>query len=233
MAVPGARPQATSAALVTGIAGLGVALTVPTKLSIEVAAGFVAVFALASVGMLPGLAVSMAGTLDIEPSESGAKARLARAIDDGRDMLAWMLVGASVLLTGAAVLFAAGSNAYGLALSGVIAGSLALQARHHGFRAEALPLALAALVCAGALEIGLTIHFAPAGLVQAVAAGVALVDALVVVGIVAVAADFKSSVDSRHWFGVLEFLFNAAVIPLVVGLVGVYDFVFGQAKHLL
>lgn len=233
VAVDGARAQASGVALAAAIAGLGAAVAVPTKVAPDVAAGVAALLALAVMGLLPGMAVQMAGTLEIDPAQAGAKGQLEQSVAAGRDLLAWLLFGDAVLLGGSAVLLAAAAAPFGLALAGVIGLAAALQARHRGFLAEAGPLAVAAVVAAGALEAALAGKYVPGAWLPIAGSAIALVDVIVAVSIAYAAGRFASTVDSRRWFGLLEFVADAAVIPLILGLVGVYDFIFNQAKHLL
>lgn len=232
-AVEGARSQAAGVALAAAVFGIGDAVTVPSKLPADVAAGIVAVLALALVGMLPSFSVQMAGILDIDSARKGAKRDLEWSVAAGRDVLAWLILGDAVVLAGATAVLAAGASPYAPALAGVVALATILQARHHGFLAEAAALAVAALVGLGVLEAALAVRLVPDQWLPVAASSIALADAVAAVLAVLIASRFKSSVDSRRWFGLLEFIANAAVIPLLLGVVGLYDFVFSQAKHLL
>jgi type VII secretion integral membrane protein EccD len=231
--VEGATAPALGAAFAAAIFGVGDAITVPAKAPLVVAAGIVAAMAVLAVGMLPKISVQMAGILEIDSAAGGAKRSLERSVAAGRDILAWLVVGDAVLLGGAVVVLAWSGGPYAYVMAAVIAIAAALQARHHGFRREAAPLMIAALVGLGALEVALAVHYAPASMLAVIGTAAALADVGAAMAVVSVAGRFSSSVDSRRWFGWLEFVANAAVIPLLLGLVGVYEFVFTQAKRLL
>lgn len=228
-----ARNQACACALGAAIVGVGFAATVPVRASADVGAGIVVVLALMVVGMLPMVSVQMAGLLEIDSSAPDAKRRLVLSVASGRDVLGWLILGDAFVLVGASAVLAVGVGPYAPALAGVVTLATILQARHHGFRTEAAPLAVAAVTMAAVVEFGAVFHGIQTAWAPVVGAGMALLDVVVAVIVVEGAGRFSSSVDSRRWFGILEFLANAAIVPLFLGVIGLYDVVFTQAKHLL
>jgi type VII secretion integral membrane protein EccD len=231
--VKDARNQACACALGAAIVGVGFAATVPVKASTDVGAGIVVVLGLMAIGMLPMVSVQMAGLLEIDSSAADAKRQLALSVASGRDVLGWLILGDAFVLVGASAVLAVGVGPYAPALAGVAALATILQARHHGFRTEAAPLALAAVMMVAVVEFGVVFHGIQTAWAPIAGAGIALLDVVVAVIVVESAGRFSSSVDSRRWFGILEFLANAAIVPLFLGVIGLYDVVFTQAKHLL
>lgn len=228
-----ARPAVTAAAFGAAICGVGCAAIVPLKLSMGVAAALAGLLALGSLGMLPGLALQLTGTLELDSAEPGVKGQLQSSLGSAREYLAWLISGAAAVLAGSGVLLALDPSWFGPALAAMIALAMALQARHHGFWREAAPLGVAALVVLGAVEMAVIIRLVPADTVPLAAACVAGIDVLVALAIAFVAGSFTSTVDSRRLFGTVQWVVDATIVPLLLGVVGVFDFVATQAKHLL
>jgi type VII secretion integral membrane protein EccD len=231
--VPGMRSPAVGAILAAAVFGLGSAVVVPVDLPSVVPTVVVALLALAALGLLPRIAIGLAGVLSIDSAEQGGDSGIASSVAEARGLLGWMLVGLSSVLGLVSVQLALSDGPFALALAGAVALITLLRARHHSFVAEIAPLAGAALVGFVTVEVALIDRLAPAGMTPFVGVGMAFADGLLVAMLALVAGEESGSVDTRRWLSRLEYTVVAAVIPLAVGALGVYDFVFNQAKHLL
>ena len=232
-AVPGTRAPAIGVVLASVIYGLGTAPAVTFKLPAAVPIVIVVLLALAALGLLPRIAVQTAGVLQIDSSTPTGGSEVARSVAEGHSLLAWMLVGICALFCLPAAQLAINGSPWVLALVGVVGLVTVLRARHHVFVAEIIPLAVTALACLVAVEAGLLFHHMSASMVPFVGVGVAIGDAILVIALAMLANGQESSLDTRRWLSRLEYLVDAAVIPVAIGAFGVYDFVFGGAKHLM
>jgi hypothetical protein len=144
-----------------------------------------------------------------------------------------MLAGLGAVLGLSIVLMAIDGSPFALALAALIGLVTLLRSRHHGFVGEIVPLVAVSMVALVAVEVSLVTRLVPSDFVSAAEVAVAFLDGVIVVCATSLAGAGQGSVDTRRWLSRLEYAVDAAVVPVAIGALGVYDLVLDQAKHLL
>ena len=232
-AVPGTRSPASGVVAGATVFGVASAPSAAVDLPAAVPPVLVVLLALGLLGLLPRLAVQVAGLLEIDSSKPNSAALVVSAVAEGHLLLAWLTTGTCAALGIGFVALAAQDSPFGLGLIGVATAALLFRARHYSFVAEILPLAALALIGLLAVEVGTLARYVDGPMQPFVAIGIALADGVAIVSIASLADPAGGSLDTRRWLSRLEYAVDAAILPVAIGALGVYDFVFDQAKHLL
>jgi hypothetical protein len=181
---------------------------------------------------LPRLAIALAGiSSGDEEAEVAVEAERAK-VAAGHTLLGWQLAGAAVTLAAALAVLVAGGGTLGRWLAGTVAVAISLRARAFRQAGQVLPLALVALgggvalqgAVAAGLPAGPTRQATGAGLLAASAALLALAG-----------VGFRRrgrSPAMRRRLDLLDTLVNLLLIPLALGVVGLYGAVERLAQRL-
>jgi len=227
----GKDARAPVAGLVSGLGAPAAAVALCLALganAVQIAA-VLATLALVGVRFTPRLAVRMAR---LGSARSLSPFALRPQVDAGHGLLAALVIAAAVVLATSCVLLALYGGWYERGLVAAVALAAATQVRHFRFGLEAAPLALAALVGLGALELAaLRYLYADAGRRPAVVA-VALVTALVLVAVGLEGRRRQLSPLLLRRLDQLETLAMVATIPLAAGSLGAYSAVAAAAHRL-
>jgi type VII secretion integral membrane protein EccD len=216
-----------AAALALGAGAVATAAATPVE-----AAAVLAVALLPVVGALPRLAIALAGiSPGDEDAEVAVQAERAK-VAVGHGLLIWLLGGAAVALAAALAVLAAAGGTMARCLAAAVAVSVALRARGFRLVGEVLPLALAALGGAVALEVaavadrpaGPARQWAGAGLLAGTAAVLALAGLLL--------RRSGGSPGIRRRLDWVEALANLLLVPLALGVLGLYGAVERLAQRL-
>jgi type VII secretion integral membrane protein EccD len=193
------------------------------------AAAVLAPLALIEVRLAPAAAVRLSR---LGNAGAASQAQLGARVDGGHGLLAALVLGAALAMSAACTYLALFGGWYERGLAAAIAIAAACHARHFRFAAEAAPLAAAALVGLGALELaalrGLS---ADPGLRPAVV-GLTLLTAFVLLGAGIAGRRRELSPLLRRRLDQLEAVAVAAAIPLAAGALGLYSLVASLAQRL-
>jgi type VII secretion integral membrane protein EccD len=226
-----AGPGLAVALPAASLALCGAAVVVAGATPVE-AAAVLAVGLVPAVTALPRLAIGLAGISgDDEDAEVAVQAERTK-VAVGHTLLAWLLGGAAVTLAAALALLAGAGGTLGRCLAGAVIVAIGLRARAFRLVGEILPLALAALGGLVALEVAIAAD-RPAGpprhlLAAGLLAGTAAV--LVLAGFV-----FRRAGPSpamRRRLDLLDALANLLLVPLGLGVLGLYGAVERLAQRL-
>jgi WXG100 protein secretion system (Wss), protein YukD/EccD-like transmembrane domain len=196
------------------------------------AAAVLAVVLVPALTALPRLAIALAGiSPGDEDAEVAVQAERAK-VAVGHGLLTWLLGGAAVALAAALAVLAAAGGTLARCLAAAVAVSVALRARGFRLVGEVLPLALAALGGAVALEVALAAdrpagparQWAGAGLLAGTAAVLALAGLLL--------RRTGGSPGVRRRLDLVEALANLLLVPLALGVLGLYGAVERLAQRL-
>jgi len=192
-------------------------------------AAVLATLALVAVRFAPRLAARAAR---LGSARSFSPLALKPGVDAAHRLLAAIVIGAAAVMAASCALLALYGGWYELALAAAVALGAATQVRHFRFVIEAAPLAVAALVGLGALELaGLRHLYADRGLRPAAVAA-ALLTALVLAGVGLVGRRRKLSPLLLRRLDQVEALALLLTIPLAAGSLGVYAAVAAAAQRL-
>jgi type VII secretion integral membrane protein EccD len=192
-------------------------------------AAVLATLALVGVRFAPWLAVRLAR---LGSQRSFSPLALRPQVDAGHSLLAGMVAGAALVMAASCILLALDGGWYQRGLVAAVALGAATQVRHFRFALEAAPLALAALVGLGALELaGLRYLSAGSGREPAAVAG-ALTTALVLASAAIAGRHRQLSPLLLRRLDQLEALALLATIPLAAGSLGAYSAVAAAAHRL-
>jgi hypothetical protein len=228
-----------AAATVPAVAGPGLAVALPAA-SLALcgaavaaagatpaqAAAVLAVALVPAVTALPRLAIGLAGISgDDEDAEVAVQVERTK-VAVGHTLLAWLLGGAAVTLAAALALLAGAGGTLGRCLASAVIVAIGLRARAFRLVGEVLPLALAALGGLGALEVAIAAdrQVLAAGLLAGTAA------VLVVAGFVFRRAGPSPAIRRR--LDLLDALANLLLVPLGLGVLGLYGAVERLAQRL-
>ncbi|HYY82159.1 MAG TPA: hypothetical protein VFD04_23685, partial [Actinomycetes bacterium] len=173
-------------------------------------------------GALPRLAMRLAGIRggdeDAEVAVDAERAKVAA----GHRLLTWLLGGTGVALAGALLVLAFADGAFARPLAALVVAAVALRARVFRFVAQVLPLGLAALAGLVALEVGLA-GAAPSGPArQALGSGLLAATAAALLAAGFLARRRTASAALRQRLDQLEVAVNLALLPLALGVLGLY-----------
>jgi type VII secretion integral membrane protein EccD len=235
-AAAAAAPAATGPGLAVALPAASVALCGAAVVLVEAtpvqAAAVLAVCLVPAVTALPRLAIALAGiSSGDEEAEVAVEAERAK-VAAGHTLLGWQLAGAAVTLAAALAVLVAGGGTLGRWLAGAVAVAISLRARAFRQAGQVLPLALVALGGAVALQ-GAVAAGLPAGPTrQATGAGLLAASAalLALAGV-----GFRRrgrSPAMRRRLDLLDTLVNLLLIPLALGVVGLYEAVERLAQRL-
>ena len=226
--------EATRAPVGAVLSGLGAPAAV-SAVCLALGAGWVqiaavlATLALVAVRFAPRLAARAAR---LGSARSFSPLALKPGVDAAHRLLAAIVIGAAAVMAASCALLALYGGWYELALAAAVALGAATQVRHFRFVIEAAPLAVAALVGLGALELaGLRHLYADRGLRPAAVAA-ALLTALVLAGVGLVGRRRKLSPLLLRRLDQVEALALLLTIPLAAGSLGVYAAVAAAAQRL-
>ena len=215
-----------AAALALGAVAVAAVGATPVQAAAVLAVGLVP-----ALTALPRLAIALAGiSPGDEDAEVAVQAERAK-VAVGHALLAWVLGGAALTLTAALALLAAGGT-LARRLAAAVAVSVSLRARGFRLVEEVLPLALAVLGGVVALELavmagrpaGPARQWPGAGLLVGTAALLALAGFLF--------RGVGPSPGVRRRLDVVEALANLLLIPLALGVLGLYGVVERLAQRL-
>ena len=215
-----------AAALALGAVAVAAVGATPVQAAAVLAVGLVP-----ALTALPRLAIALAGiSPGDEDAEVAVQAERAK-VAVGHALLAWVLGGAALTLTAALALLAAGGT-LARCLAAAVAVSVSLRARGFRLVEEVLPLALAVLGGVVALELavmagrpaGPARQWPGAGLLVGTAALLALAGFLF--------RGVGPSPGVRRRLDVVEALANLLLIPLALGVLGLYGVVERLAQRL-
>jgi type VII secretion integral membrane protein EccD len=210
------------------LAGAAVAAVGATPVQ---AAAVLAVGLVPALTALPRLAIALAGiSPGDEDAEVAVQAERAK-VAVGHALLTWVLGGAALTLTAALAVLAAGGT-LARCLAAAVAVSVGLRARGFRLVGEVLPLALAVLGGVVALELavmadppaGPARQWSGAGLLVGTAALLALAGFLL--------RGAGPSPGARRRLEVVEALANLLLVPLALGVLGLYGAVERLAQRL-
>jgi hypothetical protein len=191
-------------------------------------AAVLATLALVGVRFAPRLAVRLAR---LGSRRSLSPLALRPQVDAGHSLLAAMVAGAALVMAASCVLLALGGGWYERALVAAVALGAASQVRHFRFAVEAAPLALAALVGLGALELAGLFYLSADPSRRAAVVALALATALVLAGAGIVGRRRQLSPLLLRRLDQLEALALLATIPLAAGSLGAYSAVIAAAQR--
>ncbi len=232
-APPAVAPAAGVAALALPVA-VAVAAGAALQAGVTQEAAVLAVVALVVTDQLPRVATLLAGLSAAGPGPAATGPELRARVDRGHRTLAWLHAGAALALAGALVGLALSSLPLAWALGAVTALAVALRTRRFRFTAEVVPLAVAALVGPLTLEAVLARWLRVQG-TGGTAAAIALALATAALALaVALSAPrlAGSSPGRRRLLDVLELVANLALVPLVIGVLGVFALVYESAHRM-
>jgi len=207
------------------LAGAAVAAVGATPVQ---AAAVLAVGLVPALTALPRLAIALAGiSPGDEDAEVAVQAERAK-VAVGHALLTWVLGGAALTLTAALAVLAAGGT-LARCLAAAVAVSVGLRARGFRLVGEVLPLALAVLGGVVALELAVMAdrparQWSGAGLLVGTAALLALAGFLL--------RSAGPSPGARRRLEVVEALANLLLVPLALGVLGLYGAVERLAQRL-
>jgi EccD-like transmembrane domain len=195
------------------------------------AAAVVAVCLVPAATALPRLAIALAGiSSGDEEAEVAVDAERAK-VATGHALLTWLLVGAAVTLAAATGVLVASGGLLARCLAGAVAVATGLRARAFRLVGQVLPLALGALVGSLALELALA-SARPAGLDRQVTeAGLLLGTGAILVVTGFLVRRLRHSPVMRRRLDLFESLVNLLLIPICLGVLGLYDYVERVAQH--
>jgi type VII secretion integral membrane protein EccD len=229
--VPAATGPGLAVALpAASLALCGAAVAAAGATPVE-AAAVLAVGLVPAVTALPRLAIGLAGISGDEDAEVAVQAERTK-VAVGHRLLTWLLGGAAVTLAAALALLAAAGGTLGRCLAGAVIVAIALRARAFRLVGEVLPLALAALGGLVALEVAIAAG-RPAGPPrQALGAGLLVGTAAVLVLAGFVFRRAGPSPSLRRRLDLLDALANLLLVPLGLGVLGLYGAVERLAERL-
>ena len=208
-----------------GVAGVCLALGADP---LQVAA-VLAPLALIAVRLAPGLAVRLAG---LGNPRSVSQATLGPRIGSGHRMLAALLIGLAVLMAAACTYLALYGGWYERWLAAAVAIGAATHVRHFRFAIQAAPLALAALVGLGALELAALRQLYGDSSLRPAVVGLALLTGLGLVGAGIAGRRRQLSPRLRRGLDQMEVVALVGSIPLAAGALGLYSTVAALAHRL-
>jgi type VII secretion integral membrane protein EccD len=235
LAAAAAVPALTGPGLAVALPAASLALTgtaVVAGATPVQAAAVLAVVLVPGVTALPRLAAGLAGiSSGDEDAEVAVQAEQAK-VAVGHTVLTWLLGGAGVTLAAALAVLAGAGGTLARCLAGAVVVAIGLRARAFRLVGEILPLALAALGGVVALEAAIAAD-RPAGparqaLGVGLLAGTAAV--LVLAGFLFRSAGRSPAMGRR--LDLLDALANLLLIPLALGVLGVYEAVERLAQRL-
>jgi hypothetical protein len=191
-------------------------------------AAVLATLAAVGVRLAPRLAVRLAH-LGSQPSLSPLGLR--PQVDAGHSLLAAMVVGVASVMAASCVLLALYGGWYERALVAAVALGAATQVRHFRFALEAAPLALAALVGLGVLELAGLRYLSADPSRRPAVVSLALATALLLAGAGIVGRRRQLSPLLLRRLDQLEALALLATIPLAAGSLGAYSAVAAAAHR--
>lgn len=207
-------------------AGAGAVLTgahvaLGALLPADVAAAVVAALALLVLGLLPGYAMTAAGLTAIDDAVLDgalpARERVRRSLDDAYRGLSWSAAAVAITLTVACSVLLT-SHGPGAVALGVVAVAVT------ALRTRSMPLAVQGIVLWSAvavpLVLGVVLAWGPAAPV--VTAGAVVVAVLVLAAASALRPSGQQRARWRRTGDVVELLLVLAVLPLLLGVMGVY-----------
>ena len=189
------------------------------------------------VSLLPRLAMRLAGLAAHEADDEGwerAAAGQGDQVSAGHRFLSWLLAAAAVSLAPALVLLASDGGGFARWLAAAGALAIVLRARSFRFTSQVLPLALAGLAGLASLEASLVAENLDGG--AGPAAGLALVLltglALAGAGMLPTPQQETAAISSSRRLQHLDTAVNLAMVPLCLGVLGVYQLVTDLARGL-
>jgi uncharacterized Zn-binding protein involved in type VI secretion len=232
------RPAAAPAAAVAAVAApLAVVAALGAALGAGVTerAAVLAVVWLAIADQLPRLATLLAGLSVREETMGASSAELRARVDRGHRSLAWLLAGVSLGLTWAVITLALSGRPAAWALCLAVALAAGLRARRHRFTAEVVALAVPGLAGAVALEAAVPLSLDSLGAAGPVfAAGLLLATAAGALGLaLGVRGLTEPSPRRRRTLDAVELMANLALVPLAVAVLGLFNLIYQQARHLV
>ncbi len=148
-----------------------------------------------------------------------------RRVRRGRRLLAALLTGIAVALAASSAVLAVSGGWFAWGLVAVTAIGAAVQARHHRFAPEVVPLLAAALGGALLLEFPLVAHGG-----MAIAATLLIADGLLLTAAAGAIRSTSLPAQIRRRLGAVEWVAIAASVPLALGVLGAYDAVVRFAR---
>jgi type VII secretion integral membrane protein EccD len=182
-----------------------------------------------SVRLAPGLSVRLARLAD---SRTASQSTLGPRVDTGHVILAALIIGLAVPLAASCAYLAISGGWYERGLAAAVAIGAATHVRHFRFAVEAAPLALAALIGLGALEVAALRQLYADPSLRAAVVGVAVLTALGLAGAGIAGRRRQLSPRLRRRLDQLEAVALAGSIPLAAGSLGVYSAVAALAHRL-
>jgi type VII secretion integral membrane protein EccD len=229
-------PAATGPGLAVALPAASLALCGTAVMLVDATpvqtAAVLAVCLVPALTALPRLAIALAGiSSSDEDAEVAVEAERAK-VAVGHRLLTWLLGGAAITLAAAMAVLVGTGGTLARCLAGAVAVAIGLRARAFRLVGEILPLALVALGGVVALE-GAIAAGIPAGPARQ-AAGAGL---LVGTGVVLALAGFGfrrmgRSPAMRRRLDLLDTLVNLLLIPLALGVLGLYGAVERLAQRL-
>jgi type VII secretion integral membrane protein EccD len=192
-------------------------------------AAVLAPLALIAVRQAPGLSVRLARLAD---SRTASQSTLGPRVDTGHVILAALIIGLAVPLAASCAYLAISGGWYERGLAAAVAIGAATHVRHFRFAVEAAPLALAALIGLGALEVAALRQLYADPSLRAAVVGVAVLTALGLAGAGIAGRRRQLSPRLRRRLDQLEAVALAGSIPLAAGSLGVYSAVAALAHRL-
>jgi type VII secretion integral membrane protein EccD len=192
-------------------------------------AAVLAPLALIAVRLAPGLSVRLARLAD---SRTASQSTLGPRVDTGHVILAALIIGLAVPLAASCAYLAISGGWYERGLAAAVAIGAATHVRHFRFAVEAAPLALAALIGLGALEVAALRQLYADPSLRAAVVGVAVLTALGLAGAGIAGRRRQLSPRLRRRLDQLEAVALAGSIPLAAGSLGVYSAVAALAHRL-
>jgi hypothetical protein len=192
-------------------------------------AAVLAPLAMIAVRLAPGLAVRFARLAN---PGSVSQATLGPRVDSAHAILAALVTGLAVLMAASCAYLALFGGWYERGLVAAVAIGAATHVRHFRFAVQAVPLAFAALVGLGALELAALRQLYGDPSMRPAIVGVAILTGLGLVGAGIAGRRRQLSPRLRRWLDQLEAVAVAGSIPLAAGSLSVYSTVAALAHRL-